>query len=131
MTSVTPKTIAELDEMRARAMHPMAWSTDAPWSFRGMQANGQSEEVTADKWWERNKGIRSNTLAAARAIRYADAAAGLTTVHGFGSSVAPHEAVKDCYPLVLYFPAKADADEFVALIQEAKPGMVAVEVTEG
>jgi hypothetical protein len=33
--------------------------------------------------------------------------------------------LKDAIPIVLYFKTRADADEFIALIQEAKPGLVA------
>jgi hypothetical protein len=29
------------------------------------------------------------------------------------------------YPVVLYFGSQADADEFIALVQAAKPGLVA------
>lgn len=35
----------------------------------------------------------------------------------------PHAGIKDTYPLILYFDSKADANAFVALVQEAKPGM--------
>lgn len=35
----------------------------------------------------------------------------------------PHAGIKDTYPLILYFDSKTDANEFVALVQEAKPGM--------
>lgn len=77
----TIETVEALDEMRARAMHPTAWSADVPWSFRGTQPKGQSDELTAAKWWDRNGGIRKNTLAAARSIRESDERAGLVTVH--------------------------------------------------
>lgn len=29
------------------------------------------------------------------------------------------------FPVVLYFGSRADADEFIALVQQAKPGLVA------
>lgn len=35
-------------------------------------------------------------------------------------------ALKDAKAVVLYFPTEADRDEFVAIVQEAKPGMRAV-----
>jgi hypothetical protein len=55
--------------------------------------------------------------------------AGLSIVTGFDTSNAPHPAVRDCVPLVLYFATRADADEMTAAVKEWKPGMVAHEVT--
>lgn len=33
----------------------------------------------------------------------------------------PHEGIKDCYPLILYFATRQEADEFVNLVQQVKP----------
>lgn len=35
------------------------------------------------------------------------------------------ESLKDTLPLVLYFGGESDRDEFLAIVREAKPGMVA------
>lgn len=35
----------------------------------------------------------------------------------------PHPGVEGAAPLILYFSTKADRDEFVAIIHEAKPNM--------
>jgi hypothetical protein len=41
---------------------------------------------------------------------------------------AADERLDDTLPLCLYFGSKADRDEFVALVREAKPGMVMKEM---
>ncbi len=38
---------------------------------------------------------------------------------------AADASLKEALPLVLYFPADADRDEFIAAVCEAKPGMYA------
>lgn len=38
---------------------------------------------------------------------------------------AADESLKDTLPLVLYFGSEADREEFVAIVHEAKPGMIA------
>lgn len=37
----------------------------------------------------------------------------------------PTPELEGTYPVVLYFGTEADRDEFIALVREAKPGMVA------
>ena len=75
--------------------------------------------------------IADEATADANALLSAISAAGLSVVRGFDTSTAPHPAVRDCYPLVLYFASKADAKEFTEIVMEAKPGMVAYEVNHG
>lgn len=104
----TPKTIQDLDEMRVRVIK----------AAQGCHWSGPIPEYDPE-------------LALARAIREADEAAGLTLVLGFNPSTPPHQAVRDAVPLVLYFASRQDADEFVAVVQEAKPGMIGVPVREG
>jgi hypothetical protein len=38
---------------------------------------------------------------------------------------AADKSLEETHSLFLYFPTKQDRDEFVALVREAKPGMVA------
>lgn len=38
---------------------------------------------------------------------------------------AADESLKDTLPLVLYFGNEADREEFIAIVRDAKPGMVA------
>lgn len=35
----------------------------------------------------------------------------------------PRPEIKDCPPLILYFGTDQDRDEFIELVQQAKPGM--------
>lgn len=37
----------------------------------------------------------------------------------------PVDDVRDCIPLVLFWATKEDADEFKAIVLEAKPGLIA------
>lgn len=38
---------------------------------------------------------------------------------------APVPQLKDCFPCVLYFETRAEANSFIALVQEAKPNLKA------
>ena len=41
---------------------------------------------------------------------------------------APVEGLEGSFPVVLYFGNDNDREEFIAIIQEAKPGMVALKI---
>lgn len=42
-----------------------------------------------------------------------------------GWKTGPVPELKGCIPLVLYFKTQADADEFIAVVREAKPNFSA------
>lgn len=49
-------------------------------------------------------------------------------IHGCDKCLSPVPELRDSFPVVLYFKTDAERQDFIRLVQEAKPGLIAKEL---